>query len=284
MIELNDISYSYKTPSGTTAALEHVSARLSENKATAVIGRTGSGKSTLMEVIGGLSVPASGTVTINGAPVDKYTGRIGFVFQYPEYQLFAETVYDDIAYGPSNLGISGPELKERVMKAARLTHLDEDLLELAPFELSGGQKRLAALAGILAMEPSVLLLDEPAAGLDPSCRRLVFSIIRELVSKRNGMTAVFVTHSMDDAAEYADDVLVLSNGKKAAFGTPAEIFGNISLLHGCGLDIPEPAKLQRELSALGLDAGEMLTVTDAFDSVHRIFEQHGIEPQPKGNI
>ena len=106
MIELNDISYSYKTPSGTTAALEHVSARLSENKATAVIGRTGSGKSTLMEVIGGLSVPASGTVTINGAPVDKYSGRIGFVFQYPEYQLFAETVYDDIAYGPSNLGIA----------------------------------------------------------------------------------------------------------------------------------------------------------------------------------
>lgn len=284
MIELRNVSYSYRTISGSTAALENISAVLPSNKVTAVIGRTGSGKSTLMELIGGITAPDSGTVTVNGLDAGKCGSSIGFVFQYPEHQLFAETVYDDIAYGPSNLGIRGDELEARVTEAAELTHIGKRLLRLAPFELSGGQKRLAALAGILAMKPSVLLLDEPAAGLDPSGRRLVFSIIRSLVSGAEDMTAVFVTHSMEDAAEHADEILVLNGGRKAAFGTPSQIFTDEKLLSGCGLGLPETVKLQKELSALGLDPGEMLDVPSAFGSVCEMLGRRGVSPKPKGNV
>ncbi|MGN0163866.1 MAG: energy-coupling factor transporter ATPase [Candidatus Ornithomonoglobus sp.] len=265
-IELDDISYSYSSPVGKTDALSHITVGI-HTGITAVIGRTGSGKSTLTEIIAGITEPDSGSVTLCGMPVKECGKEIGTVFQYPEYQLFAETVYEDIAYGPKNLGLSGSELAIRVKEAAKLTGLKEKLLNMAPYELSGGQKRLAALAGILAMKPSVLILDEPAAGLDPSGRRHIFSILNNLKKNRNEMTIIFVTHSMEDAAQYADDIIVLNNGSAAAHGTPHEIFTNERLLTDCGLDIPEMAKLSAALRSAGTDIGRVFTVQETHDAV-----------------
>ncbi|MGM9937321.1 MAG: ABC transporter ATP-binding protein, partial [Candidatus Ornithomonoglobus sp.] len=266
IIDLKDISYSYSSPAGKTNALSHITEGIRPG-ITAVIGRTGSGKSTLTEIIAGITEPDSGSVTLGGRPVKECGREIGTVFQYPEYQLFAETVYEDIAYGPKNLGLSGNELDMRVREAAELTGLKEKLLNMAPYELSGGQKRLAALAGILAMRPSVLILDEPAAGLDPSGRRHIFSILNNLKKNRNEMTIIFVTHSMEDAAQYADDIIVLNNGSAAAHGTPHEIFTNERLLTDCGLDIPEMAKLSAALRSSGTDIGKVLTVREAHDAI-----------------
>ncbi|MGN0181839.1 MAG: energy-coupling factor transporter ATPase [Candidatus Ornithomonoglobus sp.] len=266
IIELKDISYSYSSLAGKTNALSHITEGICPG-ITAVIGRTGSGKSTLTEIIAGITEPDSGSVTLGGRPVKECGREIGTVFQYPEYQLFAETVYDDIAYGPKNLGLSGNELDMRVREAAKLTGLKEKLLNMTPYGLSGGQKRLAALAGILAMRPSVLILDEPAAGLDPSGRRHIFSILNNLKENRHDMTIVFVTHSMEDAAQYADDIIVLNNGSAAAHGTPHEIFTNERLLTDCGLDIPEMAKLSAALRSAGTDIGRVLTVQEAHDAI-----------------
>ncbi len=268
-IKLNDISYSYSSPAGRTQALLHITECIRPG-ITAVIGRTGSGKSTLTEIIAGITEPDSGSVTLCGKPIQECGKETGAVFQYPEYQLFAETVYEDIAYGPANLGLTGKELDICVRETAALTGLDEKLLDMSPYELSGGQKRLAALAGILAMKPSVLILDEPAAGLDPSGRRHIFSILNDLKESRHDMTIVFVTHSMEDAAQYADDIIVLCSGSAAAHGTPHEIFANERLLTDCGLDAPEMAKLSSALRNAGTDIGRALTVREAHDAVMRL--------------
>ena len=273
MTELDNIFYSYKTPEGVIPAVNGITAKLCA-PVTAVVGKTGSGKSTLGELICGITKPGRGRVLINGEPPDLRRHGIGFVFQYPEHQLFADTVYDDIAYGPSLAGITGKELENRVKEAAELTELDQELLSLSPFELSGGQKRLAALAGILAQQPSLLLLDEPAAGLDPHGRKTVFSIIKDLAEKRN-VSVIFVTHSMDDAAEHADEILVLNKGKAAAFGTPDEIFGDTAALDECGLTLPETMRLGAALKKRGISVSDMLTIDRAFNSVMALFDSHG---------
>ena len=268
-ISLKNISYSYSSPAGRTDAVSHITEDISTG-ITAVIGRTGSGKSTLAEIIAGITEPDSGFVTLDDRPLKECAKEIGMVFQNPEYQLFAETVYEDIAYGPKNLGMTGKALDARVKEAAELTGLTQKQLEAAPYELSGGQKRLAALAGILAMEPSVLVLDEPAAGLDPIGRQHIFSILNKLKQARHNMTIIFVTHSMEDAAQYADDIMVLCNGSAAAHGTPHEIFTNEKLLAECGLDSPEMAKLSSALRSFGADIGTALTVQEAHNAVMSI--------------
>ncbi len=262
MIELKNVSYSYASAEGEHAAVEDVTAKIPAG-ITAVIGRTGSGKTTLMELIGGLLRPDKGSIKRNGTDISELKGEIGIVFQYPEYQLFADTVYDDIAFGPKNAGIDGAELKKRVTYAAELTGISGRMLDMSPFELSGGQKRLAAAAGVLAMKPSLLLLDEPAAGLDPASKKRLFGIIRSLAESDAEMTVVFVTHSMEDAAEYADNIIVMKDGRAVRCGTPRQVFS-----HTCGAaELPAMARLAAELKRRGADAGSFCTVDEAFEAV-----------------
>lgn len=265
MIEINNISYTY--PGETSPAIKGINEVIRGGEITAVIGHTGSGKSTLCEIISGLTAPDSGDVLINGRSVSERAREVGMVFQYPEHQLFAETVYDDIAFGLKNRGIAGEELDSRVRAAASMVGLNDGLLYADPFSLSGGEKRLAALAGIIAPSPKAFILDEPAAGLDPRGRRHIFDILCSLKNGNREIAIVFVTHSMDDAAEFADDVIALKNGAVAARGKPADIFADETLLLSCGLGIPEPLRLANELRALGIDIGSVTNVRDAYNAV-----------------
>lgn len=267
MIEFSNASYSYTSASGTVQALCGVNAQLRRGEITAVIGHTGSGKSTFMELAAGLAEPDSGNVTLDGCDIASQRKKIGVVFQYPEYQLFADTVRDDIAFGPMNYGIRGSEMNERIRYAAKITGLDDSLLNRSPFELSGGQKRMAAAAGALAMKPEILLLDEPAAGLDPSGREQIFSIMRQLLDNNGNMIIAFVTHSMEDAANYADQLILLDHGCITAHGTPGEVFAQKELLYSCGLDIPAPLKIADGLRRLGDDIGGAITDDEIFLSV-----------------
>lgn len=269
MMELKNISYSYASAVGKTKVLYDISETIKPG-ITAVIGRSGSGKTTLAQIIAGITVPDTGSVTINGTPVHEASAKIGVLFQHPENQLFAETVYEDIMFGPKNLGITGVELDKCVHDAAKLTSLSDDILKKTPYELSGGQKRLAALAGVLAMKPEVLVLDEPAAGLDPKERKHIFSVLKALTASDSSMIIIFVTHSMDDAALYGDDIIVLDSGVIAAHNTAHEIFTDTVLLNRCGLDIPEMQKLSMELKKLGIDIGEPLTVDEAYTAIMNI--------------
>lgn len=255
MIRLRDISYSYPG----TPAIVSVSADINSG-ITAVIGAAGSGKSTLCEIISGITAPDTGTVTINGKPAAECTDTVGMVFQYPEHQLFAETVYDDIAFGPKNLGLT--ELDARVKAAAKTVGLKPELFNMDPFLLSGGEKRLAAIAGILAMEPRVLILDEPAAGLDPRGKKRIFDILKELKNADADKIIVFVTHSMDDAAEYADNIILLENGKLAAQGTPREVFDPTTYA-----EPPEIVKLAALLAENGIDIGRPITEDEAYAAI-----------------
>lgn len=271
MIELENVSYSYPTPTEHNVALKNVSAIIKPG-ITAIIGCTGSGKSTLTEIVAGITEPDKGTVRINGRQISKSGCKIGSVFQYPEYQLFAETVYEDIAYGPKNMGLEGAELKNIVEASARLTGLTDEQLKKQPFELSGGQKRMTAIAGILAMNPDILILDEPAAGLDPAGRACIFDILCKLKNSNENMIIIFVTHSMEDAAQYADDIIVLNNGTIAAHGTPVDIFENESLIQACRLELPEMAKLSDILRKNGIDIGTALTIDAAFQNISSILK------------
>lgn len=272
MIEITNISYAYPAVDGKAAALDSVTAQIRNGAMTAVIGRSGSGKSTLAEIIAGITEPDTGTVIIDGIPA-KNTDGIGLVFQYPEYQLFEDTVYEDIAYGPKNQGLSGDELRERVELTAAEVGLDPHLLSLAPFELSGGEKRLAAIAGILAMKPSVLILDEPAAGLDPTGRARIFEILHRLLSADPKMTIIFITHSMDDAADHADNIIMLNGGRVAATGTPREILSNADLLTECGLDVPQTVKLTSGLREVGINTEGAFTADEIYAELFRFLER-----------
>lgn len=271
MIRIDNVYYSYKSASGTISALSGVSLSIAENEITAIIGRTGSGKSTLLEIMGGITKPDSGSITPALSPYS-----CGIVFQYPEQQLFAETVYNDIAFGPSCRGLKGEALDRCVKESAALAGLSEDILNMPPFFLSGGQKRLAAIAGVLANKPSLLLLDEPAAGLDPTGRKLIFSIMKSLC--RNGITVVFVTHSMEDAAENADSIVILKDGKNMAQGAPDIIFSDLRLLSQCSLAAPAAMKIKEELSKRGIDCNNMITVADAVSEISKILDKYSISP------
>lgn len=244
----------------TTVALDDVSFRVEDGEFVGIIGHTGSGKSTLVQHLNGLLKPSSGQVLIdgedlNGDHVDRRAlrRRIGLVFQYPEYQLFEETVAKDIAFGPKNQGLSAAEIDERVRYAMACVHMDyEKYAGRSPFELSGGQMRRVAIAGVLAMRPAVLILDEPTAGLDPKGRDSILSMLEELHSSEH-VTMLMVSHSMDDMARLATRLIVMSEGKIVATGTPREIFVQQEMMTSIGLDVPQAALLCHRLREKGYD-------------------------------
>ena len=260
-IEAVHLTHCYSEGSAfKTVALDDVSFRIDDGEFIGIIGHTGSGKSTLVQHLNGLLKPSSGQVLIDGEDLNgehvnrrELRQRIGLVFQYPEYQLFEETVAKDIAFGPKNQGLSENEIDERVRYAMECVHLDyEKYAERSPFELSGGQMRRAAIAGVLAMRPSVLILDEPTAGLDPRGRDRVLSMLEDLHAKEH-VTTLMVSHSMDDMARLATRLIVMSEGKIVAQGTPREIFSQEKMMTSIGLDVPDAARLCRVLREKGYD-------------------------------
>lgn len=260
--EFKNVSFTYsKGGSHVTKALDSVDLVIEEGAVTGVIGATGSGKSTLVQMLNGLIKPDRGTVTVFGEDLwDKKTklksirAKVGLVMQYPEYQLFDETVAKDISFGPKNMGVLGKELEERVLRAADFAGLDRALLQKSPFELSGGQKRRAALAGVMAMEPKMLVLDEPAAGLDPSGRREILGRIREYGKKRS-VSVVIVSHSMEDMASYCERLVVLKEGRVIGSDLTERIFSDPEMLTAAGLDVPAVTKVAYELEKLGCGVG-----------------------------
>ncbi|QUC67753.1 energy-coupling factor transporter ATPase [Aristaeella hokkaidonensis] len=260
-IEVSHLTHCYSEGSALrTVALDDVSFRIKNGEFVGIIGHTGSGKSTLVQHLNGLLKPTSGQVLIDGEDLNgehvnrrALRQRIGLVFQYPEYQLFEETVAKDIAFGPKNQGLSAAEIDERVRYAMDCVHLDyQKYAERSPFELSGGQMRRVAIAGVLAMKPSVLILDEPTAGLDPRGRDRILGMLEELHAREN-VTILMVSHSMDDMARLASRLIVMSDGKVVADGTPREIFMQEEMMTSIGLDIPEAARLCARLRAKGYD-------------------------------
>jgi len=260
--------YSQGTPF-EHVALEDVSFSVQRGEFIGIIGHTGSGKSTLMQHMNGLLKPTSGEILLDGQDIwsDKKLTRqsrfrVGLVFQYPEYQLFEETVYKDIAFGPKNMGLSREEIDRRVREAAGFVGLTEEQLSASPFELSGGQKRRVAIAGVIAMEPEVLILDEPTAGLDPEGREEILSNINAYRQAKNA-TVMMVSHSMTDVARLADRLLVMFDAKLAMDGTPAEVFTRAEELVQMGLDIPDVTRVFMRLRELGLDVEPVYTVEQA---------------------
>ncbi len=261
MIKVSDLSYIYQQgmPFEHTA-LENISFEIPDGDFVAVIGHTGSGKSTLIQHLNALIKPTGGKIEIDGvditAPdVDLRQVRrdVGLVFQYPEHQLFEETVYKDIAFGPKNMGLTDDEIRERVLDAMHFVGLSEDLLEKSPFELSGGQKRRVAIAGVLSMRPKVLILDEPTAGLDPKGRDEILNQLVTLHKENEKMTIIFVSHSMEDVAMLANNVLVMNKGKLAMKGSVAQVFERSAELREMGLDVPQITELTHRLIAAGVD-------------------------------
>ncbi|TMT01080.1 energy-coupling factor transporter ATPase [Apilactobacillus kunkeei] len=254
-------------------ALEDVNLKIKSGSFVSIIGKTGSGKSTLIKHINALLKPTSGSVTIGDKKITSHTNnkhlkqlrqKIGMVFQFPEQQLFAETVEEDISFGPSNFGVSGEELTDTVMHAADLVHLDRDLMKKSPFDLSGGQKRRVAIAGVLAMNPEILVLDEPTAGLDLEGQQYILDLIRRL-NREEKMTIILVSHQMDDVAKYSDRVVVMSEGKVVKKCYPDELFIDVDFLNKYDLQVPETVKITKELAdkgvkldKLSLDADELI--------------------------
>ncbi len=268
-VELKNISYTYN--SGTASAqkaLDNISLKIDGGGITGLIGHTGSGKSTLVQLLNGLLKPDCGQVMLDGKDIWSEPKKIrdvrfkaGLVMQYPEYQLFAETVREDIAFGPRNMGLSGNELEQRVCKSAQFAGLSEELLDKSPFDLSGGQKRRAALAGVIAMNPEILILDEPAAGLDPSGRRDILGGIKRF-SRESGTTVIVVSHSMEDMAMYCDDIIVMANAKILMHKPCAEVFSEYRELVAVGLDVPQITRIAAALANYGIDIGRDIYTVD----------------------
>ena len=259
-------------------ALKDVSFSVERGEFIGIIGHTGSGKSTLMQHMNGLLKPTSGNILLDGQDIwsDKKLTRqcrfrVGLVFQYPEYQLFEETVYKDIAFGPKNMGLDAKEIDRRVREAAGFVGLTDAQLEVSPFELSGGQKRRVAIAGVIAMEPEVLILDEPTAGLDPEGREEILSNI-DAYRKAKNATIMMVSHSMTDVARMADRLLVMNNACLAMDGTPAQVFARAEELLSMGLDIPDVTRVFIRLKELGLDVEPVYTVQQAVRALKAIKE------------
>ena len=262
MIEVRNLSYTYsKNTPFEHKALDNISFQADNGEFIGVIGHTGSGKSTLMQQLNGLLKPDSGTVLLDGQDIfakgvnlRNVRARVGLVFQYPEYQLFEETVYRDIAFGPKNMGLSEEEIEERVREAARFVDFDEDLLQKSPFELSGGQKRRVAIAGVLAMQPDVLVLDEPTAGLDPYSRERLLAQICDYHDRKNA-TILLVTHSMEDIAATVGRIIVMNDSHIMMDGTPEQVFARAEELIAIGLDVPQITRVFMELERMGVSVG-----------------------------
>ena len=258
-IEVKNVSVVYGA--GTPfekRALDNVSIDFGSNRVVGIIGHTGSGKSTLAMLLNGLGKPSQGTVLLGGEDIwanpkeiSKVRYRVGLVFQYPEYQLFEDSVYKDIAFGPKNMGLEGEKLDRVVRDSAKFCGIEDTMLEKSPFELSGGQKRRVAIAGIAAMEPEVLVLDEPAAGLDPAGREEIIGGLLQY-RKERGSTMIIISHSMEDIARYSDYIVVLDHGRVHMQGTPAEIFNDAERLFEASLDLPQVTKLFVELKKRGM--------------------------------
>ena len=273
MLRLEHITYRYSA--GTpfeVKALDDVTLDIRRGRITGLIGHTGSGKSTLVQLLNGLTRPEAGRVLLDGQDIwqdpkqiGKVRFRVGLVMQYPEYQLFEETVRADIAVGPRNMQLSGEEIAERVDEAAAFAGVDPSLLDKSPFDLSGGQKRRVAIAGIMAMRPEVLVLDEPAAGLDPQGRRDIFGGIRAY-NRKTGSTVVIVSHSMEDMAQYCDDVAVMAHARLLMTGTRDEVFARADELEAVGLDIPVITKLSALLRQGGMPLDPGLYTLEAAEA------------------
>ena len=275
VIKAENIRFVYGT--GTSfekTALSDVSFEIEKGEFIGIIGHTGSGKSTLVQLLNGLLKPTDGKIYLNGKDIWEQPKKIrnvrfkvGMVFQYPEYQLFDETVYKDISYGPKNMGLSEDEIDEKVRNAAEFVGLKEELLEKSPFELSGGEKRRAAIAGVIAMDPEVLILDEPTAGLDPLGRDALLSQIQDYHDVRKN-TVILVSHSMEDIARVADRILVMSHGEKYMFDTPENVFSKGRELEKLGLQVPQVTKIMLLLKESGIDVDQnILTVEQAFTEI-----------------
>ena len=277
ILEVKNLNYIYSA--GTPfehKALDNISFSVEPGEFIGIIGHTGSGKSTLMQQLNGLLKPTAGQVLLDGVDIwsDKKLTRqarfrVGLVFQYPEYQLFEETVYRDIAFGPKNMGLDEKEIDRRVREAAGFVGLTAEQLEVSPFDLSGGQKRRVAIAGVIAMEPEVLILDEPTAGLDPVGRAEILGNIEAYRRARNA-TIMMVSHSMEDVARLTDRLLVMNGSKLAMDGTPAEVFTHAGELVEMGLNIPQVTQVFLHLQKLGLDVANVYTIEQAVSEIKRL--------------
>ncbi len=285
IIETRALSLTYSA--GTMMeihALEDCSFSLEAGELMCVIGHTGSGKSTLVQLLNGLLTPTSGEVLLGGENIfaDKKRLRkarfeVGLVFQYPEHQLFEETVRRDIAFGPRNKGLTGAELEKAVMQAAEFAGLEESLLDKSPFDLSGGEKRRAAIAGVMAMQPRVLVLDEPTAGLDPAGREQLLDRIKKY-RDRTGSSVVLVSHSMEDVADCADRVLVLDHGRMVCCDVPERVFSDAERLESIGLRVPQITRIFLELKRMGLDVNTSVhTVEQGLAEALRLLGRKGGE-------
>ena len=272
ILQVKDLTHTYGA--GTPfqrSAVEHMSFDVNEGEFLGIIGHTGSGKSTLIQHLNGLLQPTAGEILLRGKniwaepkKIREVRFKVGLVFQYPEYQLFEETVYKDIAFGPATQGKTGDELDYAVREAAKLVGIRDDQLEKSPFELSGGQKRRVALAGVLAMEPEVLVLDEPTAGLDPAGRENLMANIRDY-HRNKGKTIILVSHSMDEIARNVDRILVLKNAHVLMQGTPAEVFARGEELLSAGLDVPQITRIAMELKRRGVDIDPAVYTVEALE-------------------
>lgn len=265
--------YSPDTPF-QKVALNHINLHITKGKFVGIIGHTGSGKSTLIQMFNGLIKPTSGSVYLDGVDINskechkkEMRQKVGLVFQYPEYQLFEQTIYDDVAYGPKNQGIEGDTLKQRVERSLALVGIDESLYQKSPFELSGGQKRRVAIAGVLAMEPEILILDEPTAGLDPKGREELFRQLQNMHENLN-LTIILISHSMEDVARYVGELIVLHEGQVAYQGTPREVFAHGRKLEDIGLAVPQICYIAEDLKARGMAIdSHILTTEEAADAI-----------------
>ena len=281
ILRIENLSYVYgKGTPFEKVALDNVSVSFEKGKITGLIGHTGSGKSTLVNLLNGLYKPTEGTVYLDGKDIwekpkeiGKIRYRVGLVMQYPEYQLFDETVRSDIGFAPRNQGLSPEEVEERVMEAARFVGLSEDILDKSPFELSGGQKRRVAIAGIIAMRPDVLVLDEPAAGLDPKGRKEILGGLSAYVKERDA-SIILVSHSMEDMAYYCDDVVVMNSAKVYKTGSVEEIFSDADAMSSVGLDVPVVSKIASSLRKAGIELdGKLYTVDGVKDAILKYIEE-----------
>lgn len=284
VLETENLTHYYENGmAGAVAAIENINVKFEKGEIVGIIGHTGSGKSTLLQHLNGLLKPDSGRVLLCGEDINKDKRtlraarfRVGLCFQYPEYQLFEETVYKDISFGPKNMGLDSAEIDRRVRRAAEFVGLSEEHLKKSPFDLSGGEKRRAAIAGVMAMEPEVLILDEPTAGLDPRGREVILSLVRTY-RDQTGSTVILVSHSMEDVAKTADKVLVLNHSHVAMFGTVSEVYSRTDELEEMGLTVPQITKIFRALHDRGFDVSpSVFTVGQGADELMRYFEGRGM--------
>lgn len=280
MIELKNISYSYTANSSeSSVAVSDISLKINKGEFIGIAGHTGSGKTTIAQILAGLISPTYGNILVDGKEYADYKAaaralrsKVGIVFQYPEHQLFEETVYRDIAFGPKNKGLSEMEIEQCVRRSAKLAHLKEELFDKSPFELSGGQKRRVAIAGVLATEPEILILDEPAAGLDPSGRERLLGELHK-IRKERGTTIILISHSMEDLAQNVERIILLNKGEKFKDATTRDAFSDSKALEECGLELPEITKIIKLLNNSGMNLPEnIFTIEEATSAICKALE------------